>query len=222
MNKLLILSIGLVISSLSFGQGTQSLFVASSSLPDSAYLDTITTFDVEIDLTQGPDSISQQDILLFIGIEVVPDSVVVLQVDTISGASVAPGFPVMHVSSPIFTSGLAQPGNGNTIVIWPIHIDFDTDSTYKNVYFFGPQETPIIDIEHLRLFPNPATNFVQIENLPLKEEPCEIRVIDLSGKVVAKFDQANTLDLSPLSSGLYLIQIVDQGRVVAHSKLIKR
>ena len=68
------------------------------------------------------------------------------------------------------------------------------------------------------LYPNPTDDIVHISG---KESFDTIRLINISGQLIMEVTNANTLDLSSQRSGLYLIEIENEGRTTT-GKLIKR
>jgi hypothetical protein len=66
--------------------------------------------------------------------------------------------------------------------------------------------------EKFRLYPNPATSTLFIENYSQIEK---LTILDLQGKVVGTYINAqNGIDISALPSGLYLLSIEENGDVV--------
>jgi hypothetical protein len=68
------------------------------------------------------------------------------------------------------------------------------------------------------LYPNPTDDIVHISG---KESVDAIRLINISGQLIKEVKNANTLDLSGQRSGLYLIEIENEGSTTT-GKLIKR
>ncbi len=81
----------------------------------------------------------------------------------------------------------------------------------------GNQE---LGVEKFRLYPNPATDFVQISGLQ-DQLPVTVQFYDVLGKEVARFDQVATLlPIHHLKSGLYFVKII-QGERQKVLKLVK-
>ena len=68
------------------------------------------------------------------------------------------------------------------------------------------------------LYPNPTKGIIHISG---KESVDAIRLINISGQLIMEATNAKTLDLSSQLSGLYLIEIENEGRTTT-GKLIKR
>lgn len=76
---------------------------------------------------------------------------------------------------------------------------------------------------NFKTYPNPVSDILSIE-MESGNNPIELKIIDLTGKVVRQAQlkgQKSYLDLSELSTGIYVIQIQSEGKV-SSSKLIKR
>jgi hypothetical protein len=82
--------------------------------------------------------------------------------------------------------------------------------------------------EQLTLYPNPAKDYVKIELQTENTAVPDIHIIDLTGKVVRKFDKFQSLeqevfktelDISSLNSGVYFVKVI-QGDKVYSKKLI--
>lgn len=74
--------------------------------------------------------------------------------------------------------------------------------------------------DKILVFPNPSSDFIfinGIENLKVK-----IEITDLTGKVVfiSEFNQ-NSIDISALKTGVYFINIVENGNTIITKKVIK-
>ena len=74
------------------------------------------------------------------------------------------------------------------------------------------------------LYPNPANDFVVIEGLGSSQEEQQVKVIDQRGEIVYSqllSHSNNKLDLSELSSGIYLLQVTDGFKNTQVMKFIK-
>ncbi|UTW62300.1 T9SS type A sorting domain-containing protein [bacterium SCSIO 12741] len=76
----------------------------------------------------------------------------------------------------------------------------------------------------IRLFPNPTSGELFLE-WSMSPEPYQVQVLDLSGKVIQSQrtiqEQQYTLDLSQLSTGMYILQI-EQGGSQSRFRVIKQ
>lgn len=68
------------------------------------------------------------------------------------------------------------------------------------------------------LYPNPTDGIVHIKG---KESVDAIRLFNISGQIIKEVINANSLDISSQRSGLYMIEIEDEGKTSV-AKLIKR
>jgi len=65
-------------------------------------------------------------------------------------------------------------------------------------------------LHNIKIFPNPATNILNIQNNDLKN--LEIKIFNIMGMEVSRLrtsKKENVLDLSALSSGSYLVSIIE-------------
>lgn len=81
-----------------------------------------------------------------------------------------------------------------------------------------PKEIPLLP-PTLRFYPNPARNQIQIytpqENLPMK-----ISIYDITGKVLVEDSTTQTIDISGLSQGIYIIKVA-QNHQELYGKFVK-
>lgn len=73
----------------------------------------------------------------------------------------------------------------------------------------------------MKIYPNPAKHFVTVSGLKAK---AELRLLDAGGKLLRlQREGGNTarLNLAGLASGLYLLQVVEDGKVVMSAKIVK-
>ena len=70
---------------------------------------------------------------------------------------------------------------------------------------------------NVSIFPNPATNYIQVNSNDVNR----IEVYSLAGQMVAANNDANTIDVSPLTAGTYIVRIYTSQGVKAQ-KLMKR
>lgn len=73
--------------------------------------------------------------------------------------------------------------------------------------------SPVVEEQHLVIYPNPTTHQISIEGLNAK---AELRVVDLSGQEVVAPYLGNQLDVSALKAGVYVLQASVHGQVLQH------
>jgi len=61
------------------------------------------------------------------------------------------------------------------------------------------------ELQDFRLAPNPAAESVSIQGFT--EPVLKVDILNLQGKVVGQFSNANQIDISDLGSGIYLIRV---------------
>jgi hypothetical protein len=108
---------------------------------------------------------------------------------------------------------IVQPGTttGNGW-LWFRAIDIDNTANYLDVYFslFTPGTVGLVhpEISAVRMFPNPASGFVFLQNKTLNDAPG--RLSDLSGRTVWQgilpSQATQNIDLAPYPNGIYFLQ----------------
>lgn len=91
----------------------------------------------------------------------------------------------------------------------------DVDYTANFVYVDAISEN---DDAHFMIYPNPASDFVIIENII--EGQCDVTVYDMSGKIVLKENiDDSKLDVSNIPNGTYIVTIENDFHNIMHYKL---
>lgn len=91
-------------------------------------------------------------------------------------------------------------------------------------------DLPLAELLALRMYPNPAGDWLQLRLKPPGNESLLITLYDLQGRpcggrlhFAGPFEQEKTLDLSGLSPGMYLLRVAaGEGRALGAVKLWKR
>ncbi|TVR37249.1 MAG: T9SS C-terminal target domain-containing protein [Cryomorphaceae bacterium] len=107
-------------------------------------------------------------------------------------------------------------------ICWPSGITTEVEFPDINTTITMIEEDISTEVEEMatpdsfRIFPNPTNNFLNIVS-PNPDENLFVRVFDLSGKVVLhKGMTGQMLDVSPLISGMYILQIERNNEVSNH------
>ena len=104
--------------------------------------------------------------------------------------------------------------------------DWDgTETQRTKVFYWSPREVSITETAHdteIRLYPNPTTGQLKIEND--KSTISSIEIFDIAGKLqkskIGKYEMGITIDISYFSAGIYFVQITtESGKMV--KKVIK-
>ncbi len=66
-----------------------------------------------------------------------------------------------------------------------------------------------LNLETVDIFPNPATNIINIEVENVLE--LEVTIYDLTGKLILKTVNQSRINISSLAQGVYLLKITDLG-----------
>ncbi|MCF6131089.1 DUF7619 domain-containing protein [Flavobacterium wongokense] len=93
-----------------------------------------------------------------------------------------------------------------------------------NSKFTVPLSVTDFDANSLVLYPNPATNLVQVDLINTNEQLKKVVFYDLLGKAVKSVDNIGTerlsVDVSDLSKGVYLVEISSETNIKITKKLI--
>ena len=75
-----------------------------------------------------------------------------------------------------------------------------------------------LSLNGISVYPNPTESIAHIKG---KESVDAIRLFNISGQIIKEVVNANSIDISSQRSGLYMIEIEDEGKTSV-AKLIKR
>jgi len=131
-------------------------------------------------------------------------------------------------------SGGASVTNGNTTIIYTVGEVVIQEETVGNIHlsegFIGKDIQKVLGVSNFELFnefkiyPNPTSDYVNI--IFNKSSNYEISITDLNGRKINQFKSkkcSNTIDVSSLSTGIYLIVLKDiETNKYNTIKLIKR
>lgn len=110
----------------------------------------------------------------------------------------------------------------NTVVIWPFHpLSSTTDSTFVNVfviYFNIENDIEEQEISQLAVFPNPVQDQL---NLVANEGIEQVRIFDLSGRLISTLDHPRTIQMNEFTPGIYLIEIKSSTGKIKRIKIVK-
>ncbi len=104
-----------------------------------------------------------------------------------------------------------------------IYKDFAYESTANTAINAGSSTSRInnFDVGMFRIYPNPAKNAFTIDN---KTNISKVKIVDLSGKEVKESTVSNannqTIDISDLNEGVYLINLYENNKIVGYKRLI--
>ena len=87
---------------------------------------------------------------------------------------------------------------------------------------FTSAATPTLDLANLSIYPNPVSDKL---NINYKENISNLTVYDLSGRSVKSLttnNSNNSIDVSDLKSGTYLLRIETENKNVSTVKFIKK
>jgi Secretion system C-terminal sorting domain len=100
-------------------------------------------------------------------------------------------------------------------------VDIDGQTTYSQIVRFNNQVR-----KNLSVFPNPVGNVAQLYGKESFKAGQTIQVIDAKGARIKTLNPTTgnrlQIDLSGYSSGLYLIQLIENGKVVENLQVVKQ
>ncbi len=132
-----------------------------------------------------------------------------------------------HMSSLTGHFGLGAAASIDKLIIkWPSgNVDeyLNPDINTTHVYTEGDSPLAVTDFEinGLQLYPNPAVNSLKFSLSNLTDT--EVAVYDTNGRrvLLGTIDQNNSLDVSGLNKGIYLIQLEIEGQTVSQQFIKK-
>jgi hypothetical protein len=82
-------------------------------------------------------------------------------------------------------------------------------------------------VTDFKIFPNPNNGTFKVELSNLAEKGMNLRVTDLTGRVLQEKtteigNKMQTIDAQQISEGLYFLQIISEGKVLAVKKFVKQ
>ena len=110
--------------------------------------------------------------------------------------------------------------DGQQIYVAFVMLQDDGDNWFiDNVAVTGTLSNVDFDANVNSVYPNPTTGSVTIQHNQAIES---VKVIGLQGNVVKVFSNTNTIDLSDLNAGTYMMNIIDQKGNVTTKKVVKK
>ncbi|NDV46812.1 T9SS C-terminal target domain-containing protein [Paludibacter sp. 221] len=90
----------------------------------------------------------------------------------------------------------------------------------EEFHYLGLNTGDVQTVHDLRfkIYPNPSTGYLNIDG---SEIPKRVVVYDMKGKKVAEYENTNSIDISPMASGNYVLQIETNGGFVETHQLNK-
>jgi hypothetical protein len=107
----------------------------------------------------------------------------------------------------------------NYISDYGLTLDLVVNSKSQTITLFNPNNINGI-MDNVRIYPNPAINFITLNNLPQKSI---VDIFDINGKIVKSFisdNQESKVDISELTKGIYYVKISNESKSLTY-KFIK-
>jgi hypothetical protein len=116
-----------------------------------------------------------------------------------------------------FLDGAVIPGANTSLITATTRGSYTvrvTDSTgcadTANAYIYngsgGGTGVGTISVSDIHVYPNPASSYIRVE-APIK---VNVRILSVDGKVVVTQNDANSINISGLANGMYMIMIYDE------------
>jgi hypothetical protein len=228
MKKVLVLVMGMLLSSISLLIGQSSLGIDSGnySAPSTANYNSSYNFVVKIK-NYGPQAFTGVVDVMYAVDSTTNNSA---PLDTInshltSSLSIAVGAEkgdsiLISVVPSIFRTGI------NTVVIWPrttsSTANFITHDSLKiHVLVLGYAGIKNYSETALIIFPNPVQNHLFIANMDPHFMIEQVSIFDVAGQLVLSEKFKGSIDVSILSGGVYNLEFSDKNGKIRHYKVIK-
>jgi hypothetical protein len=93
------------------------------------------------------------------------------------------------------------------------------DGVKRGITDFIPTGLNEFESGKVKLFPNPVINelSIQIPNATVER----IELYDLNGRLVLSFDKSETINISQVNTGIYVVKIQDSKNIVRFQKIVK-
>jgi hypothetical protein len=123
--------------------------------------------------------------------------------------------------------GFMTPGSYTVNYLGAINSNTNCTPTFTSAITFTVLSTPSNITRHsqytkVKLYPNPFKDKLIVSTT--NSDAMDIKVFDCLGKLVAgkqKYNSGETLDLSELNKGLYILQLSQNGIIKDHLRIIK-
>ena len=199
----------------------QTLSITNSDLPDSTYSNVPLNMTYQLNLSQGAVTLQNDSVVLVLGREYAPDSIIVFDSVLVDSVSISGSGSVLRTSVVTLPSGHFPPGNNTTVVIWPVHEDLDRDSLYQDVYIYGPGSIVEREESVLTAYPNPSSEWIsfQFEGVVSTED---VELYDLEGRLIKRWRGVDSINISWLSNGAYFLRVVSSDGAVHTKRILVR
>jgi len=96
----------------------------------------------------------------------------------------------------------------------------------EEVFWAKKEKISSIEIEAIKVFPNPTSSYVQVEIPPLPSATGELQLINAQGQIMLRqsinteIPQTESFDLSEFPTGMYWMHLRNRDQVIAQEKII--
>lgn len=141
------------------------------------------------------------------------EEVVLYNNSTMNLSEVAIGMVTPDAEGKIMVKCQSSPNNGGTGPGGNFHL-----SAMKIIYANGTTGLNLDKISPLNVFPNPASNLVNV----LVSELSQVKILDITGKIITEKTVnagMNSININ-LKSGIYMLQVIGANKSVSTTKLV--
>lgn len=149
------------------------------------------------------------------------DNTISLEVDTLTANQIDASYQWWDCNTETFISD--ENGQSFTTSIagfYSVLITIGDCSVWSDCVLSHPLSLENNKLETISFFPNPASSTVTFQTQQ-NQKIDQITLLDLSGKIVLQNDNNNSINIENLSSGIYIMKVLYDGKVF-HEKLIKQ
>ncbi|MBU3659102.1 MAG: T9SS type A sorting domain-containing protein [Flavobacteriales bacterium] len=132
----------------------------------------------------------------------------------------------MLVNNPKEIAYLSPRVAGNAVYMARVMLSIDTlDTETYSAKSINLSDVNIFD--HLKLFPNPSSEFIHYQLPILENESGFVQILDVSGKIVEEwkvnsYNTIGSLDVSNYSKGIYLFELnLNNGKSIVKKLVVK-
>ena len=90
-------------------------------------------------------------------------------------------------------------------------------------FLTSPKVLSVEKLANLSVYPNPTSDFVNIDFADLNTQNLSIQIVDINGNIVLEetAQQLKRIDLKKLSSGTYFVNILENSKILKSVKIMK-
>ncbi len=130
-----------------------------------------------------------------------------IKTDTSGNGSCVDSSLLLNTGTPVLLTGTALYSLSSVGAVSTLNSSSATNTVVTDVCGLLGITSPYFDANNITLFPNPATSFLQVSVQLLNKNSSAIQICDVAGNVLLEIKNQNTIDVSALSKGFYVVKI---------------